>query len=180
MIIAFTPRIRLLFKTHPDLSLLRTFPPSPLVLCRQASPQPKSPKFTIFLAHLRSPLQTRTVSSSARFLSSKRSVPVWNRLRHDIHVLDFTVLSHVDSVRDLYLKELKFYKPATSRASPILQPQSSSSASSLFLAVNDHVGAIESSPLSLRPRLPISPPTSHQHSSRTMRPNPFPLFCHHR
>jgi len=69
------PGTRPLFKLTPDSSLLPTFLPSAHVLCRPfgrsyPNSQPTSRKFTNFLAPLRSPVQARTASRSARFLSS--------------------------------------------------------------------------------------------------------------
>ena len=126
-----TPRTRPLFALTPDPSLVQTFRPSPHVLRRQASPlgrayqnlQPKFRKFTVFLALSRSPVQTRTASRSARFLSSssvlRKGLPPWYPFKRDICS---NYLSRVDFVQDLYLKELKVYKPAPKVPHPVSSP----------------------------------------------------------
>ena len=58
---------------------------------------------------------------------------VWD----SIHILNFTILSRVDFVQDLYLKELKVYKPAPKVPPPALftcpQRQNSFATLTLFL-----------------------------------------------
>ena len=125
-------RTRPLFKLAPDPSLLQTFRPSPHVLRRQASPlgraypnsRSKSQRFTIFLALRVHPCRHGLLpgprGSSRPPPSSEKVCPSLESLR--TRFLNCPASPRIDFVQDLYLKELKVYKPAPKVPRPVSSP----------------------------------------------------------